>query len=82
MNTDKLIYIVKRKGSICAEDLKGTGIARTMLHYMANRGILRRVARGVYTLAGQYLALRLVLFAFCPLCNFMRLPRRCRLRPG
>jgi len=63
MNTDKLLNIVKRQGSICAGDLKGTGIARTTLHYMLNRRILRRVARGVYTLADQFLAFE----AFAPI---------------
>ena len=52
---DKVIDIAKAKGTVCAADLKKAGIARTTLHYMVNRGILRRVARGVYTLAGHYL---------------------------
>ncbi len=55
MNQRIVIKIIKAKGTICAEDLKKAGIPRTTLHYMTNRGILRRVARGVYTLAGQYL---------------------------
>lgn len=57
MNTDKIINIIKEKGAISAADLKGSEISRTTLHYLANRGLLRRVARGVYTLADYYLAL-------------------------
>lgn len=56
MNADVVIEIIKKQGSVCAADLGQAGIARTTLHYMTNRGILRRVARGVYTLAGHYLA--------------------------
>ena len=52
---DKVIDIAKAKGTVCAADLKKAGISRTTLHYLANRGVLRRVARGVYTLAGHYL---------------------------
>ncbi|MBI9019149.1 MAG: type IV toxin-antitoxin system AbiEi family antitoxin domain-containing protein [Phycisphaerae bacterium] len=55
MNTKKIIDIVMDKGIVTAADLKGTGIARTTLHYMAKKGFLRRVSRGGYTLAGQYL---------------------------
>jgi predicted transcriptional regulator of viral defense system len=54
MKTDTVIGIIKDKGAVCASDLKGTGISRTILHYMVNRGILRRVTRGVYTLADHY----------------------------
>jgi predicted transcriptional regulator of viral defense system len=57
MNTDTIIRIMKEKGTVSAADLKGTGISRTTLHYMTNRGLLRRVARGVYTLADYYPAL-------------------------
>ena len=56
MNADKIISIIMSKGTVCAADLKKIDIARTTLPHMANQGILRRVARGVYTLAGQYLA--------------------------
>jgi len=55
MNNEIVIDIIKTKGTVCAADLKKKGIARTTLHYMTNCGILRRVARGVYTLAGKYL---------------------------
>ncbi len=55
MNDTKVIDIIKSKGTVCAADLKRAGIARTTLHNMANHGFLRRVARGVYTLAGNYL---------------------------
>lgn len=55
MNTEIVINIIKNKGVVRAADLKKAGIARTTLQYMANQGVLRRVTRGVYTLAGQYL---------------------------
>jgi predicted transcriptional regulator of viral defense system len=55
MNSRKVIDIIKTRGTVSAADLKKTGIPRTMLHYMAGRGILRRVARGVYTLPEHYL---------------------------
>ena len=54
MKTEKVISIVRDKGTVCASDLKKAGISRTTLHYMANRGILRRVTRGVYTLADHF----------------------------
>lgn len=54
MNDKVIRDILKAKGTICAADIKSYGIARTTLHYMANRGILRRLARGVYTLADHY----------------------------
>jgi predicted transcriptional regulator of viral defense system len=54
MKTDAVISILKEKGVVCASDLKEAGISRTTLHYMANRGILRRITRGVYTLADHY----------------------------
>ena len=55
MNDKKIINIIKKKGTVCAADLEKADISRTTLHYMAKRGILRRVARGVYTMAGHYL---------------------------
>lgn len=55
MNTEIVMNIIKNKGVVRAADLKKAGIARTTLQYMANQGVLRRVTRGVYTLAGQYL---------------------------
>jgi predicted transcriptional regulator of viral defense system len=54
-NDNIIIGLIKAKGTVCAEDIKKAGIARTTLHYVAKRGVLRRVARGVYTLAGHYL---------------------------
>jgi predicted transcriptional regulator of viral defense system len=57
MNTDTIISIIKEKGTVSAADLKGTGVSRTTLHYMANQGLIRRVARGIYTLADYYPAL-------------------------
>ena len=57
MNTDKIISIIKEKGTVSAADLKEIGASRTTLHYMEKRGILRRVVRGIYTLADYYPAL-------------------------
>lgn len=54
MKTDSVINIIKAKGTVCASDLEKAGISRTTLHYMVNRGILRRVTRGVYTLSDHF----------------------------
>lgn len=56
MKSDKIIEIARQKGTVSANDLKDKNISRTMLSHMANKGILRKITRGVYTLAGQYLA--------------------------
>lgn len=56
MNSGKIIEIVRQKGTVCAEDLKKAGISKTSLYRMVNNGDLRKAARGVYTLAGHYLA--------------------------
>ena len=54
MKTDTVISLIKEKGTISATDLEAAGISRTTLHYMTKRGILRRVTRGIYTLADHY----------------------------
>lgn len=51
MSIKTITDIIKAKGTVCAADLKKAKIARTTLPYMAKRGIIRRVARGIYTLA-------------------------------
>ncbi len=57
MKTDTIISIIKEKGTVSSSDLKAAGISRTTLHYLANRGMLRRITRGIYTLADHYPAL-------------------------
>lgn len=54
MKTEDVIGIIKEKGIVCASDLEEAGISRTTLPYMANRGILRRITRGIYTLADHF----------------------------
>ena len=49
MNTNTIQSIISKNGYICSTDLKDTGITRTSLNYLSNKGILRRIARGVYT---------------------------------
>jgi predicted transcriptional regulator of viral defense system len=56
MQTEKIIELVRQKGAVYAKDLEKAGISRTMLHYMVNKGALRKIARGVYTLTDHYLA--------------------------
>lgn len=54
MKTEQVIKIIKEKGTVCGSDLEEVGISRTTLPYMAKRGILRRIARGIYTLADHF----------------------------
>ncbi len=51
----KVKILAKQQGSISATTLTKVGIAPSMLCYMANKGMLRRMARGVYTLP-EYVA--------------------------
>lgn len=46
--TRKIIEIANQEGRITSADLAGIGASRTSLAYLAKRGILRRIARGVY----------------------------------
>ena len=46
--TKKILDIARRKGRIRSADLIGIGASRTSLAYLASRGILRRITRGVY----------------------------------
>ncbi len=46
--TRKIIDIANEKGSITSADLANVGVSRTSLAYLAKRGVLRRIARGVY----------------------------------
>ncbi|MBU1245245.1 type IV toxin-antitoxin system AbiEi family antitoxin domain-containing protein [Myxococcota bacterium] len=49
--TDKLIQLV-RSGPVRARDLDAAGIPRTYLRRLCDRGVLERVDRGLYRLAG------------------------------
>lgn len=50
--TDKIIAMARRRGQICSRDLAEIGVSRTILAYLAKKGFLRRIARGVYVSAG------------------------------
>ncbi len=56
MNADIIKAIIETKGVVCANDLVEAGINRTTLCHLTEQGILRRVARGIYTFAGEYMA--------------------------
>lgn len=51
--TRKIIDMANRKGRITSADLVDIGASRTSLAYLASRGILRRIARGIYVPAGH-----------------------------
>ena len=51
--TPKIIDIAAQKGRITSADLVDIGASRTSLAYLASRGILRRIARGIYVPAGH-----------------------------
>ncbi len=53
--TQQIINIAHEKGQISADDLAVIGVSRTILPYLAHRGILRRIARGIYVAADQIL---------------------------
>jgi len=46
--TKEIIDIACQNGQITSVDIVDVGISRTSLAYLAKRGILRRIARGVY----------------------------------
>ncbi len=46
-----IIALAMRKGVVKAADLKKIGASRTLLHYLADKGVMRRIARGSYVLA-------------------------------
>ena len=48
----RLIRLVSRRGTIRSKDLEPLGIPRTYLQRLTTEGVLERVARGVYRLAG------------------------------
>jgi len=51
MLTDKIISLARRRGIIRASDLDEIRASRTLLAYLARKGVLRRIARGAYALA-------------------------------
>jgi len=51
MLTEKIVSLARRRGVIRASDVEKIGASRTLLAYLAGRGVLRRVARGAYALA-------------------------------
>jgi len=51
MQTEAIIELARQRGVVRAVDLKEIGAGRTLLHYMLKRGVLRKIARGVYVLS-------------------------------
>ena len=51
--TKKIMAMAHRKGQLSSADLIKIGASRTALAYLAKKGILRRIARGVYVPAEQ-----------------------------
>lgn len=45
---DRVVAYAKKNGRVRAQDLPQMGASRTILAYMANKGLLRRIARGIY----------------------------------
>jgi predicted transcriptional regulator of viral defense system len=50
MQTEKIIDLARERGVIRAADVEETGASRTLLPHLADKGVLRRVSRGVYAL--------------------------------
>lgn len=50
---DKIIKIVHERGMISSEELRKIGFPPSLLCYLRNKGVLRRIARGTYTLSGH-----------------------------
>lgn len=53
MQTEKIISLVQRNKIVRAADVEKIGASRTLLPYLARKGVLRRVTRGAYALAGH-----------------------------
>ena len=51
MLTDEIISLAQRRGVIRGADLEQIGASRTLLPYLAKKGVLRRITRGAYVLA-------------------------------
>jgi predicted transcriptional regulator of viral defense system len=48
--TEQILTVAKEKGIIRAKDVKQLGISRQSLYYLCEKGLLLRVARGMYML--------------------------------
>ena len=55
MLTEKIIALAKERGVIRAADVVEIGASRTLLAYLAGKGVLRRVSRGAYVLTDSIL---------------------------
>ena len=51
MWTERIIDLAQRRGVIRAVDVEEIGASRTLLPYLTTRGVLRRIARGAYSLS-------------------------------
>jgi len=51
--TEQIAEMARRRGRVSAADLAEIGASRTTLAYLAKKGVLRRIARGVYVPADQ-----------------------------
>jgi predicted transcriptional regulator of viral defense system len=54
--TNDVIDLARQRGQVSAGDAESIGACRTTLAYLARRGLLRRLARGVYVQSEQILA--------------------------
>lgn len=48
MQKDDILNLAREKGVVRARDIQKMGASRTMLPYLAKKGLLRRIARGTY----------------------------------
>jgi predicted transcriptional regulator of viral defense system len=55
MSSTEIIALAQKRGVIRATDLEEIGASRTLLPYLAGKGVLRRIARGAYVLADRIL---------------------------
>jgi predicted transcriptional regulator of viral defense system len=51
--TEQITDMARRRGRVSSVDLAEIGASRTTLAYLAKKGVLRRIARGVYVPADQ-----------------------------
>ena len=51
--TEQVTALARRRGRVSSTDLAEIGASRTTLAYLAKKGVLRRIARGVYVPADQ-----------------------------
>ncbi len=51
--TEQITALARRRGRLSSTDLAEIGASRTTLAYLAKKGVLRRIARGVYVPADQ-----------------------------